>query len=87
MSSGSGAVLRSLASVAYYVGAAAAERSGIETIRFERDCTAQSSLLGLGSWGWANGGFGAHFLGESVMFPRQEPPPSAGDNSKRCALP
>lgn len=51
---------------------------GVETFYFGKDCDAFHDLFGNGTWGWANGGFGAEFDSFRLMFPRQELPEGPG---------
>jgi hypothetical protein len=37
-----------------------------------RSCDAAAPGFGTGTWGWANGGFGADFPGYALRFGRQE---------------
>jgi len=53
---------------------------GIETFYFGVSCDALHNLFGQGTWGWANGGFGASFDGFEIWFPRQSPPENSGSN-------
>lgn len=71
-----GAALQSDTVVTYRVGAAAVLREGVETIVFLPDCAATSTLLGEGSWGWDDDGWGASFRDDGVFFPDQAPPAS-----------
>lgn len=43
-----------------------------ETLYLGRSCDALHSVLGSGTWCWANGGFKADFSGTTIGFPRQE---------------
>jgi len=44
-----------------------------EVLYLGQSCDSFLDEVGTGSWGWANGGFGAEFdTGLRVMFPRQE---------------
>lgn len=52
---------------------------GRETFYFGSNCDAAHDLFGSGTWGWANGGFGADFeTGFQLRFPRQELPSGHG---------
>ncbi|MEP2532237.1 hypothetical protein [Shimia sp.] len=51
---------------------------GVETFYFGKDCDAAHTLFGAGTWGWANGGFGADFESFQLRFPRQELPDGPG---------
>lgn len=56
-------------------GASSYVKRGVETFYFGKTCDAAHEVFGAGSWGWANGGFGAEFNdGFRLMFPRQELP-------------
>lgn len=70
-----GFVLTSLAPVSRFVGQGVATQvdKGIETLYLGKSCDSWLDVAGTGTWGWANGGFGAEFPGGlRVMFPRQE---------------
>ncbi len=70
---GDGWTLRSSDIVQYHIGAAGRLVEGVETLHLRPDCSAKSSLLGEGSWSWANGGISASFAGPAfVAFPRQD---------------
>lgn len=43
-----------------------------EALYLGRSCDALHSVLGSGTWCWANGGFKADFSGTTIGFPRQE---------------
>jgi len=43
-----------------------------ETLYLGRSCDASHTVLGNGTWCWANGGFFAEFDGYRMGFPRQE---------------
>lgn len=68
-----GIVLTSRAPVGRFIGQGAGTEtvSRIEKIYLGKDCDAYLDVAGEGSWGWANGGFGAEFDRYRVMFPRQ----------------
>ncbi len=45
----------------------------IDVVFLGNDCVAKSEVFGLGTWGWANGGFVIELPGHSIGFPRQAP--------------
>ena len=53
-------------------GAMTEVTTGIENIFLGKSCDAAHGVYGEGTWGWANGGFGAEFPDYRIMFPRQE---------------
>ena len=71
-----GAVLRSLYPKARFFG----QGAGTELVRAHDefvlgyDCKAYSQYFGVGTWSWANGGFGVGFEGIGFAFPRQDAP-------------
>lgn len=69
-----GAVLTSVYPKHYWVGQGAATTTvkGLDVFYFGKDCDATHKYHGTGTWGWANGGFGADFDDFSLRFPRQE---------------
>ncbi|MCR8546790.1 hypothetical protein M4578_03040 [Salipiger sp. P9] len=70
-----GYVLTSMAPVSRFTGQGAATQVArrTETLYLGRSCDSFLDVAGAGTWGWANGGFGAEFPGGlRVMFPRQE---------------
>lgn len=50
----------------------AALKSKRDTIYLGLSCDANSPQYGIGSWGWANGGFLVIFKSVSIGFPHQE---------------
>ena len=69
-----GYVLRSTAPVSRQIGAGAGRTivRGRETLTLGRSCDARHSVFGVGTWCWANGGFGADFRGSTIRFGGQE---------------
>lgn len=70
-----GYVLTSLAPVSRFRGRVADTQvtKRTEVLYLGQSCDSFLDEAGTGSWGWANGGFGAEFdTGLRVMFPRQE---------------
>ncbi|MHA7870442.1 MAG: hypothetical protein ACX93U_23465 [Salipiger thiooxidans] len=70
-----GYVLTSLAPVSRFRGQGADTQvtKRTEVLYLGQSCDSFLDVAGTGSWGWANGGFGAEFdTGLRVMFPRQE---------------
>lgn len=70
----SGYVLRSQHPVTRFheAGAGSTVSREIETVYLGRACDASHTILGEGTWCWANGGFGAEFTKYKIGFPRQE---------------
>lgn len=66
--------LRSKSVVTRFIEAGVNSRAekGRETMYLGRSCDALHSVLGGGTWCWANGGFKADFSGTTIGFPRQE---------------
>jgi hypothetical protein len=70
-----GYVLTSLAPVSRFRGQGADTQvtKRTEVLYLGQSCDSFLDVAGTGSWGWANGGFGAEFdTGLRVMLPRQE---------------
>lgn len=56
------------------VGSGAGRRMvrGLDKMYFGKNCDALHEVYGHGTWGWANGGFGADFENFAIRFPGQE---------------
>lgn len=85
----SGYILRSQYPVTRFheAGVASTVTRERETLYLGRSCDASSSVLGNGSWCWANGGFAVDFDTHKMGFPRQEltcPAPAFEIRGCRC---
>ena len=69
-----GAVLTSVYPKAWFIEGGANSRvvRGRTVFYFGKSCDVFHEVFGQGTWGWANGGFGAEFESFRLMFPRQE---------------